>query len=147
MRRLRWLLVVPAALAVVLVGLELTEREAEEDAAAGGSEPAHVEPISGSALSRVTLTESAAERLGLETAPIRSRGGRKIAPYSAILYDAQGKTWVYTSRARLTFVRARVEIAAIRGDEALLSSGPPVGTEVASVAAAELYGTEFEVDH
>lgn len=147
MRRLRWLLVVPVALAVVLVSLELTEREAEEDAAAGKSEPAHVEPVPGSSLSRVTLTARAAERLGLETAPIRSRGGRKIAPYSAILYDAQGKTWLYTSPARLTFVRAPIVIASIRGDEAILSSGPPVGTPVASVAAAELYGTEFEVDH
>jgi hypothetical protein len=147
MRRLRWFLVVPAALAVVLLGLELTEKEASEDAAAGESEPAHVEPVPGSALSRVTLTASAAERLGVETVPIRNRAGRKIAPYSAILYDERGKTWVYTQPARLTFVRAAVEIAAIRGNEAILTSGPPVGTEVASVAAAELFGTEFEVDH
>lgn len=147
MRRLRWLLVVPAAIAVLLVGLELTETEASEDAAAGETEPAHVEPIPGSDLSRVTLSESAAERLGLETTPIRSRGGRKIAPYSAVLYDEHGQTWVYLSPARLTFVRAPVEIVAIRGQEAILSSGPPVGARVASVAAAELYGTEFEVDH
>ena len=147
MRRLRWLLVVPAALAVLFLGLELTENETSEDAAAGESEPAHVEAISGRDVSRVTLSQSAAERLGLETTPIRSRAGRKIAPYSAILYDEHGKTWVYTSPARLTFVRAEVEIAAIRRDEAILSSGPPVGTEVVSVAAAEVYGTEFEVDH
>ena len=62
-------------------------------------------------------------------------------------HDEQGKTWVYARREELTFVRAPIEIAAIRGGDAILSSGPKVGTEVASVAAAELYGTEFEVDH
>ena len=146
MRRLRWFLVVPAAVALLLLGLELTEKEATEEAAAGEGEPAHVEPVAGG-LSRVTLTPSAAERIGLETEPIRRRAGRKIAPYSAVLYDTEGRTWVYASRARLTFVRAPIEIAAIRGDQAFLSDGPPAGTQVASVGAAELYGTEFEVGH
>ena len=34
-------------------------------------EPAQVEPIAGSDLSRVILTEKAVERLGIETAPVR----------------------------------------------------------------------------
>lgn len=143
----RWLLVAAVAVAVLLVGLELTEREASEDAAASESEPAVVEPLAGTGLSRVRLSSTAAERLGLETAPVRLNAGRKVVPYSAILYDEEGKTWVYTSPEELTFVRAPIEIASIRGDLAHLAAGPAVGTEVASVAAAELYGTEFEVDH
>jgi hypothetical protein len=146
-RAVQALIVVAAAVAVVLVGLELTEREASEDAAVDRGEPAVVEPVSGTGLSRVRLSASAAGRIGLETEPVESRGGRKVVPYSAILYDERGRTWVYTSPERLTFVRARVVIDAIRGDDAILVSGPPAGTEVASVAAAELYGTEFEVDH
>lgn len=147
MRKLRWLLVVPAAVAIVVVALELTEQETSPDAAAGEGEPAAVEPVSGSELSLVTLSPSAAERLGLRTTPVRRSGRRTIVPYSAVLYDERGRTWVYTNPEPLSFLRAQVEIAAIRGDVATLTSGPPVGTEVVEVAAAELYGTEFEVDH
>jgi hypothetical protein len=144
---MRGLLAVAVALALVLVGLELAEREASEDAAAGSSEPAVLEPVAGTELKRVTLTQSASDRLGLETEAVRSGEGRKLVPYSAVLYDERGRTWVYTATADLTFVRARIEIEAITGDVARLSSGPPVGTRVATVGAAELFGTEFEVDH
>ena len=146
-RGTRALIAVAAALVAVLVAFELTEREASEDASAGQSEPAVLEPVTGSELLRVRLSASAAQRIGLETQPVESRAGRKVVPYSAILYDERGRTWVYTSPERLTFVRAPVVIAEIRDADAALVSGPPVGTEVASVAAAELYGTEFEVDH
>ena len=146
-RTARWALAVLAVLAVTLAAFELTERDASQNAAAGASEPAVVEPVAGSELSRVKLLASAAERIGLETEPVRARAGRKVVPYSAIIYDEHGKTWVYASPARLTFVRAPVTVASIRGADALLSAGPALGTEVASVAVAELYGAEFEVDH
>lgn len=143
----RWPLLVVAALAIVLIALELTERESSQEAAASQNEPAVLEPVPGTSLSRVRLSASAAERIGLETARVQRGAGRKVVPYSAILYDERGRTWVYASPAPLTFVRAPVVVASIREGDALLASGPPVGTEVASVAAAELYGAEFEVDH
>jgi hypothetical protein len=43
------------------------------------------------------------------------------------------------------FVRAPIEVTDIRGDQALLSSGPPVGAAVVTVGGSELYGTEFGV--
>ena len=131
------------AIGFLIAGLELSEDEASEGAAASGGEPAAVEAIAGRAVKRVVLTPSAAERLGLETATVERRGARKIVPYSAVLYDEHGETWVYTSPARLTFVRAPITVAAIEGDAAFVSAGPPAGTRVATVGAAELFGTEF----
>jgi hypothetical protein len=132
---------------LLLAGLELSENEGSEGAAASGSEPAHVEAIPGRAVKWVVLAPSAAERLGLETGTVERRGSRKSVPYSAILYDEHGDTWVYTSPGRLRFVRAPITVAAIEGDVAFVAAGPPVGTSVATVGAAELFGTEFEVDH
>jgi len=146
-RGIRWTLAAAAAVVVVLAALELSEREAEGEAVAGGNAPARVEPLGKTGLSRVILSPKAAERLGLETAVVRARGSRLLVPYSALLYDEQGKTWVYRSPKRLTFVRAPVTVALIRGDDAILSAGPRVGTVVATVGAAELLGAEFEVDH
>lgn len=151
----RWTLVLAAVVALVPLGLELTEQERSEEAAANESEPAVLEPLAGTSLSRVTLSASAAARLGLKTAPVRKRlvavgsrrAQRKIVPYSAVIYDEHGKTWVYASPRRLSFVRAPITVDFIRGDLAVLAAGPRAGTLVATVGAAELYGAEFEVDH
>lgn len=144
---IRWTLAAAATAVLVLGALELAEREAEGEAVAAGPAPARVEPLGKTGLSRVILTPRAAERLGLETALVRARGSQVLVPYSALLYDENGKTWVYTRPKRLTFVRAPVTVAMIRRDDAILSAGPRAGTVVATVGAAELLGAEFEVDH
>lgn len=113
----------------------------------------HVEHIEGSELSRVTLSERAMERLDLQTSEVAERLTSRLStpglsvPYSAVLYDTEGRTWVYTSPEARNFVREEVVVEYIEGDAAVLSSGPAVGTVVASVGVAELYGTEFEVGH
>jgi len=121
--------------------------------AAHAEAPSHVEHIDGSELSRVTLSERAIERLDLRTGPIserptsRSATPRLTVPYSSLLYDTAGRTWVYTSPEARTFVRAEVVVDYIEGDMAVLTDGPPAGTVVATVGVAELYGTEFTVGH
>lgn len=99
---------------------------------------------------RITLTEMASQRLGLQTAPISEAeiGGRmqKVAPYAAVLYGPHGETWVYASPEPLVFVRQPITIGDIEGDVAVLSDGPPVGTEVVTAGAAELFGVESGLD-
>lgn len=150
----RWMVVV-----LILAGLHLSactdkpDRAAEDDDHDDG--PAKVEHLEEGNLSRVTLTTRAAQRLDIKTAPAseavvaRSPNGtqRKVVPYAAVLYDAQGDTWVYTSPEPHVFVRHAVSIDYIDGDLAVLSDGPPTGTEVVTVGAAELFGTEFEIGH
>jgi hypothetical protein len=72
---------------------------------------------------------------------------RTAVPYSALIYDTQGETWVYTSPAPRTFVRHKVDVDDIEGDVAVLDEGPPIGTVVVSVGVAELYGAETKVGH
>ena len=110
------------------------------------SAPAIIEPVDGTSLNRLTLTERAAERVGLETAPIAEQqvGGKiqRTIPYSAVIYDADGGTWAYTTSEHLTFVRDEISVERIDGDTAYLTDGPAAGTEVVTVAAAELVGLE-----
>jgi hypothetical protein len=109
-------------------------------------EPGTVEPVEGSDLSRVVLTEDAARRIGLETAEVEAEGRRLVVPQSAIWIDEHGDVWVYTNPEPLVFVRAQVEVATYVGrTEAVLADGPEPGTAVASVGVAELIGTEFGV--
>ena len=116
-----------------------------------GSRAVKVEPIEGTDLSRVTVTEEAAKRLDLQTAPLRTvmiRGAlRKVIPYAALLYDKDGNTWAYVATDQpLTFVRASVTVEYIDGETAVLSAGPAAGTVVVTTGAPELYGSEEEFE-
>lgn len=103
--------------------------------------PSTLEEIEGSELKRVILTEKAAERIGLET--VTANG--KIVPYSAIIYDIEGNTWVYTNPAPLTFVRVEVVIDHIDGDRAFLSNALESDAPIVTVGVAEIYGAETGV--
>ena len=102
------------------------------------SEAATIEGVDGTSLYRITLTERGAERVGLETAPVAEEtvSGKiqKSIPYSAVIYDANGGTWAYTTD--------EISVERIDGDTAYHSDGPAVGTEVVTVGAAELVGAE-----
>ena len=117
-----------------------------EDAPDVENEPARVEPIKGTDLSRVTLTPLAAQRVGIATAPIRSGPRGEVIPSAAILYDAEGRAYVYTSPKPRVFVRAPLVVRSVDGERAILVKGPPVGTRVVTVGATELYGVEFGVE-
>jgi len=109
--------------------------------------PAKLEPIKGTDVQRVIFDAEAAERVGLKTAPIRQNGQGTVIPYDAVIYGADGKTYAYKAPEPLSYVRQEIEIDHVAGDSVMLSDGPPAGTEVVTVGAAEVYGTEFEVAH
>lgn len=148
--------------AAMIVGLlPLAACTGADTPAAHKEAPATVDHVDGAELGTLTLTSKAMQRIGLETAKVReeqtlatklSRGGQgwdthKVVPYSSLIYDPQGLTWVYTNPDPRTFIRQQVDVYRIVGDDVLLSDGPAVGTVVASVGVAELYGAEFEVGH
>ena len=109
-------------------------------------EPAVVEPIDGSVVKRVTLTDDAVERLGIETSPVTdAAGGRLLVPSSTVLYDQDGQAWVYTNPEGHVFLRAQITILGTTGEDTVLTAGPPAATPVVTVGVAELYGTELGV--
>ena len=67
-----------------------------------------------------------------------------VVPWSAVVYDIDGGTWVYTvvdaARLRPPPGRGAPRDAA---DLAVLARGPAAGHQVVTAGAAELFGTEF----
>ena len=120
--------------------------------ACGGvtSEAAIPEPAKIEADGRITLTEMASQRLGLQTAPISEAqvggGMQTVVPYAAVLYGQHGETWVYVSPEPLVFLRQPITVGDIEGDAGVLLEGPPVGTQVVTSGAAELFGVESGLD-
>ena len=66
-----------------------------------------------------------------------------LLPYASLLYDANGKTWVYTNPAPRVFERQAVTVTKVEAGVVTASAGPAVGTPVVTVGAVELFGTEF----
>jgi hypothetical protein len=141
----RWMVVAQLA-ALLIAGLAPTACS-KPLTAHNPEHPADVQAIAGSDLKKVTLTERASQRLDVKTEQVREEGGQRLVPYSSLIYDPKGVTWVYTSPAARTFVREKVEIDRIIGNQVVLRVGPTAGTTIASRAVAELYGTEMKVGH
>ncbi len=64
-------------------------------------------------------------------------------PWSAILHDVQGGSWVYENTAPQTFVRRPVEVRYVSDGIAILGRAPAAGAKIVTVGAVELFGTEF----
>jgi len=74
--------------------------------------------------------------------PLIQTGESLVVPWSAVIMDIYGGTWVYEQSAPHTFVRKRVQVSFIHGSEAVLASGPTPDSEIVVQGAAELFGTE-----
>ena len=137
------------ALAVLMVAAAIAACGQAPAAVQPKVEAVTVEAIPGSDLERLALSDHAAKRLGVQTAAVAAgptgESGATSVPYSAIVYDAAGATWTYTSPNPLVFVRHEVVVERISADQAVLSAGPAIGTPVVTVGAAELWGIETGV--
>jgi hypothetical protein len=147
----RWAFLVLALAGVILAVVISSSIAFKSNSAAESSRvlPGRVEHVEGTNVNRVVLTTAAIGRLGITTQVIRDEpapaGAHRVMPYAAVLYDASGETWVYTNTEPGVYVRERVTVDSIQGDRAVLSGGPAAGTQVVTVGATELYGTEFGV--
>ena len=81
------------------------------------------------------------QRLGVSI-PLAESHESSVVPWSAIVFDVNGGTWVYVQTASRTFARRRVTVHYTLGDDAVISSGPPVGTQVVTAGVQELFGAE-----
>jgi multidrug efflux pump subunit AcrA (membrane-fusion protein) len=82
------------------------------------------------------------QRVGV-TLRTRTEDEGLTVPWSAVLHDVDGGTWVYVQTEPHRYVRRRVSVRRVSGDVAILEQGPTPGTKVVIQGASELFGTEF----
>jgi hypothetical protein len=109
------------------------------------SEPYELEQIKGTDLNRVKLSDKTASRIDLQTVQVRRRGKHMVVPHEALIYNPFGKVFIYTKPEPRTYVRAPVVVHGVVGNQVLLKKGPPAGTAIVTVGAAELLATEYEI--
>lgn len=73
---------------------------------------------------------------------LRGKENALSVPWSAVVTDIYGGSWVYEPIGERTFVRKRVVVDHVTDGQALLAAGPAEGSEVVSAGAIELFGVE-----
>jgi multidrug efflux pump subunit AcrB len=104
--------------------------------------PARMELIGPGKLPCVVLTPLGARRIGIQTAPATLQGTQVAIPYSALLYEPDGRTAVYTKVSALAYTREFVTVSSISGNVVLLSGGLTPGAGVVTQGAEELLGVQ-----
>lgn len=109
--------------------------------------PSTLEAVAGSDVQQVVLSEAGEDAVGIRTAQVTAgpAAGRLTVPYGAVLYYLDGSTWTYTRTAPRSYLRVPITVASISGGTAILTAGPPVGTEVVLTGSTELLGAELEI--
>ncbi len=81
------------------------------------------------------------QRVGVRI-PLIGEAESLTLPWSAVIHDIHGGTWVYEMTAEHKFARRRIVVRFAQEGIAVLASGPAVGTKVVTAGATELFGTE-----
>lgn len=135
--------------ALVLLGLALVGCSRSEDLGEASDTAARVTKVAGEA-SRVTLTRPAQTALGIRTQRVQEvpPGDAGVSPavqaipYSAVLYDARGRTWAFTVTGPRTYQRSPITLDHVAEDVAYLRQSLPSSASVVTVGAPELLGAE-----
>lgn len=109
------------------------------------SQPYELEPTADPDIQRVKLADRIAKNIDLRTAEVTADGADTLVPHAALIYNPEGKVFVYTKPEPQIYVRAPVTVGAVSGDQVVLSDGPPAGTVIVTTGAAELLATEYEI--
>lgn len=81
------------------------------------------------------------QRVGVKLT-LATSGESLTVPWSAVVHDHQGGTWVYEVLGPRTYRRERVIVRYVSDNTAALAAGPAPGTDVVSAGAVELFGAE-----
>jgi hypothetical protein len=134
-RSAAWAVIAAAAVLAALTGCGSSSAPGEPPTA----RLAHAGPHG--ALS-VVLTPLGEQRVGVRTAAAAAAGrGRTMVPYSALLYQPDGGSVVYTVTGPLTYTLATVSVASMQGSQVYLTGLTP-GTVVVTVGGEELLGVQ-----
>ena len=68
-------------------------------------------------------------------------------PWSAVVFDIYGGSWVYTQQSNHAYERKRVFLDHVSGNQAIISEGPPDGSKIVVNGALELFGVETGFAH
>ena len=83
------------------------------------------------------------QRLGA-TLTLTGETEQRGVPWSAVIQDIHGGSWVYEQTAPLTYIRRRIQVRQVSDGWTTFDKGPAVGAKIVTAGVAELFGNEFD---
>lgn len=77
--------------------------------------------------------------------PLKDDADGLVLPWSAVVHDAQGGSWVFENPSPQLYIRRRVHISRVQGNEVQVTAGLQPAARVAVQGVAELFGAEMGV--
>jgi membrane fusion protein, heavy metal efflux system len=74
--------------------------------------------------------------------PLADPAEGTTVPWSAVVFDIHGGTWVYERTAAHKYARRRVVVSHTAGADAVLAAGPPAGAVVVTAGVQQLFAAE-----
>lgn len=84
------------------------------------------------------------QRVGVSI-PLRGEDENLVVPWSALVYDVNGGSWIYQALQANVYQRRRVQVLRVVEDQAAVTGDIAAGIEVVTAGVVELFGTEFGV--
>ena len=143
MHRFRRSVALPIVIAVAaLAGCHGATSSAASGDGGGPPPSARMERTGPNGALSVVLTRLGAQRAGIATAAAGTASqGRAVVADSALLYQPDGSSVIYTVTGPLTYTLATVGVASIQGSQVYVTGLKP-GTTVVTVGGEELLGVQ-----
>jgi hypothetical protein len=94
----------------------------------------------------ITFTKLGAERADVATTKVTRAGGHNELPYAALLYNADGSTFVYTATGPLTYQYTPIHLLKVVDTRIQFSNGPKPGTPVVTSGVPQVHGADIQLE-
>jgi hypothetical protein len=95
----------------------------------------------------VTFSKIGAQRADVGTTPVTGSDENRELPYAALLYNADGSTFVYTATGPLTYRYTPIHLEKVVADGTIsFTGGPKPGTKVVTSGVPQVHGADIQLE-
>lgn len=114
--------------------------------------PPSADPLTGTVhvfykISNQQSTFAPAQRISVSISTLKDQKQGIAIPWSSVVFDVYGGSWVYAKTSITSFERKRVFVEQVNGSTAIVSQGLQQGTPIVTNGALELFAIETGFTH
>ena len=94
----------------------------------------------------VTFSKIGAERADIGTTVVTAGDGHQELPDAALLYNADGSTFVYTATGPRTYTYTPIKLLKIVGNTLYFTEGPEPGAQVVTSGVPQVHGADIQLE-
>ena len=94
----------------------------------------------------VTFSKTGVERADVGTTPVTAGDGHSELPDAALLYNADGSTFVYTATGPRTYTYTPIKLIGADDGTIIFTGGPKPGAPVVTSGVPQVHGADIQLE-